>query len=488
MPEIRFYCMHCGHKLAVDLRGAGRQVRCPKCEYELTVPGSAFSDAVPRPPPEANKTHVIRIDPTQISSRSQFNLNAIGLSATTTIQILGWLFLALGVALHLFAPRMGWIYLPSYALAAAFGVTVMVRNVMTPGAILLGGGIIIPLFIYMFNMQLGTGLSDSSRTHAPVQTTRRLVFDEDAAETLIPSEATPSESRPARRLSDLAPIPIETESRPARRAERASGTARRRAPAGNEFPQGQNDPYAELLANKEEIPTLVPEGLSTNIFGDTALKIEGADDIHPGSSSYGEGWDVQPPDTSFVWQTPPTPEPVAEVVQESRPTIPLPFRLYTDSGKQAIFYVPSGMLGSKDATLHDESCRVDPHKGDTCIMASYTDERSGGGVAWQAPADNWGDVPGGYDLTGAKRLTFWAKKDEQVSEAYVTFKVGLESKAPYADTTSVSTEKLRLTSKWKKYTIPLEEQDLSRIITAFAWTVETQDVPVVFYLDDIQYE
>ena len=31
------------------------------------------------------------------------------------------------------------------------------------------------------------------------------------------------------------------------------------------------------------------------------------------------------------------------------------------------------------------------------------------GIAWQNPANDWGDLPGGYDLTGAKKLTFWAR-------------------------------------------------------------------------------
>jgi hypothetical protein len=30
----------------------------------------------------------------------------------------------------------------------------------------------------------------------------------------------------------------------------------------------------------------------------------------------------------------------------------------------------------------------------------------GGAVAWQHPADDWGDRRGGFDLTGAKRLVF----------------------------------------------------------------------------------
>jgi hypothetical protein len=32
-----------------------------------------------------------------------------------------------------------------------------------------------------------------------------------------------------------------------------------------------------------------------------------------------------------------------------------------------------------------------------------------GGVVWQSPAGDWGEKPGGWNLTGAKRLVFKAR-------------------------------------------------------------------------------
>lgn len=500
MPEIRFYCLHCGHKLAVDMRGAGKLVHCPKCDYELTVPGSPFPGALPRNLSDADKTHVVRINHDQISTRSHVNLMAVGWAPTTTTQVAGWLFLVLGVAIHVLAPSLGWFYIPFYVLAVAFGVTVMVQGLMTHGAVILGGGIIIPLVVYMFHMQIEAERAGSSHARAPVQTARKLVFDENSGEALVevdvasPAKRSEKDSlQQTRRIEpsqDYTPIPVDTESRPAA-AARPQARIKRIAPVENksprEAPKTAEDPYADLLANREELPALVPEEVSTNMFGDPALTIEGAGDIRSSTTDYGTGWQVQSVDTSFVWQTPPAPEPVEEELA-ALPKISFPFILYSDYGKQAVFYTPSGMLGARETTVHEENCMLDPHKGSTCIMASFTDTRTPGGVAWQAPADNWGAVPGGYNLTGAKKVTFWAKKDEQVSEAYITFGVGLESKERYADTACVSTDKLRLTSKWKKYTIPLEGLDLSRIITAFVWRVDTQDTPVAFYLDDIVFE
>ena len=35
---IRFHCEHCGHKISVKDKHAGKQGKCPKCKTILTVP------------------------------------------------------------------------------------------------------------------------------------------------------------------------------------------------------------------------------------------------------------------------------------------------------------------------------------------------------------------------------------------------------------------------------------------------------------------
>ena len=496
--------MHCGHKLAVDMRGAGKPVRCPKCDYELTVPGSPFPGALPRNLSEADKTHVVRINHDKISTRPHVNLTTVGWAPTTTTQVAGWIFLALGIATHLFAPRLGWFFVPCYALAVAFGITVMIQGLMTHGAVLLGGGIIVPLIIYMFQTQIEAERRSARHAASPAPSAHKLVFDSEGEEAMVTVSTTPARTRPPekpqpspRRVVEkmpepMEPIPMEIEStapvEPEQEPVALNRQRSREVVSPRTTAKKTTDPYADLLANREEIPTLVPEAVTTNMFGDPALKIEGTEDIRSGTSDYGSGWEVQSVDTSFVWQTPSVPEQPVEEELAELPRIPFPFILYSDYGKQAVYYTPSGMLGARESTVLDENCLVEPHKGASCIMASFTDARTQGGVAWQAPADNWGAVPGGYNLTGAKKVTFWARKDDQVSEAYVTFGVGMESKERYADTATATTGKMRLTPKWKRFTIPLEDMDLSRIITAFVWSVDTQDVPVVFYLDDIVFE
>jgi len=49
-----------------------------------------------------------------------------------------------------------------------------------------------------------------------------------------------------------------------------------------------------------------------------------------------------------------------------------------------------------------------PQSGASCIKASYNDKEGKGGVVWTSPENDRGDKPGGYDFTGASKVTFWA--------------------------------------------------------------------------------
>jgi hypothetical protein len=150
-------------------------------------------------------------------------------------------------------------------------------------------------------------------------------------------------------------------------------------------------------------------------------------------------------------------------------------------------FVPTGWMGNIKAIKLDEKCAVQPHSGKTCIRIDYTATAEWGGVVWQSPPNDWGDKPGGWNLTGAKRLTFWAR-GERGGEV-VSFQLGLlGADKKFHDSASGSLPNVKLTNEWKQYEISLAGKDLSRIKTGFAWTVAGQSAPVTFYLDDIRYE
>jgi len=107
---------------------------------------------------------------------------------------------------------------------------------------------------------------------------------------------------------------------------------------------------------------------------------------------------------------------------------------------------------------------------------------------WQNPANNWGDREGGYDLTGATKLTFWVR-GENGGERIEEFKIGGIT-GLYPDSDIAGIGPVMLTQEWKQYEIDLRGKDLSYISGGFAWSTNL-DVNlngVTFYLDDVRYE
>ena len=168
------------------------------------------------------------------------------------------------------------------------------------------------------------------------------------------------------------------------------------------------------------------------------------------------------------------------------------FKIYTDGSSPDNHYVPSGWMGDFGDLKTDEKFMTNPQAGTTCIKIVYTNKATQGarwaGIYWQNPPNNWGTRPGGYNLNGAKKLTFWArgeKGDERIEE----FKIGGIT-GEYADTDVAGIGPVILTKEWKEYTIDLEGKDLSSISGGFAWSTNLDVNPngATFYLDEIKYE
>ena len=176
----------------------------------------------------------------------------------------------------------------------------------------------------------------------------------------------------------------------------------------------------------------------------------------------------------------------AAMADAAAPKSALPLVIYAEAAPD-LPYIPSGYMGNTSAIKMDDACKDNPHSGKTCLKASYTASDNWGGVVWQSPANNWGDAQGGWNLTGAKTLTFWARgaKGGEV----VTFLFGLigkDKKNP--DSGSGKLDKVKLTKEWKAYSIDLKGVNLSHIVTGFAWTLGSTGSPVTFYLDDVKYK
>ena len=168
------------------------------------------------------------------------------------------------------------------------------------------------------------------------------------------------------------------------------------------------------------------------------------------------------------------------------------FDIYTDRWAPGNHYTPSGWMGDYGDLKYNDSWAEDTHSGKTCIKLGYTAEVTQGagwvGIYWQNPANNWGARDGGYDLTGAKALTFWAK-GAKGGEVVTEFKMGGIT-GEYGDSDSIGIGPVVLTNEWKKYSIDLTGLDLSYISGGFCWSASKMDNPdgFVVYLDDIRYE
>ncbi|MBN1405888.1 MAG: hypothetical protein JW946_05150, partial [Candidatus Omnitrophica bacterium] len=142
--------------------------------------------------------------------------------------------------------------------------------------------------------------------------------------------------------------------------------------------------------------------------------------------------------------------------------------------------------------VYNDNCVENPHSGTSCIKITYKPDASQGarwaGIYWQSPANNWGDKKGGFDLTGANKLTFWAK-GEKGGENIEEFKIGGISGA-YPDSDIAYLNPIVLTKEWKQYEIDLKGKDLSYISGGFCWSTNLDVNPngCIFYLDDIRYE
>jgi hypothetical protein len=170
----------------------------------------------------------------------------------------------------------------------------------------------------------------------------------------------------------------------------------------------------------------------------------------------------------------------------------MPFYIYADRSSVNNHFIPSGWMGDYGDLKYDGASKEDPYLGDTCMKLTYSGKASNGarwaGIIWQYPANNWGSLDKGFDLSKATKLTFWArgaKGEERIEE----FKVG-GIMGEFSDSDSASIGPVILTKEWKQYTIDLKGKDMSYIIGGFGWSTNVDVNPegATFYLDELKFE
>lgn len=169
-----------------------------------------------------------------------------------------------------------------------------------------------------------------------------------------------------------------------------------------------------------------------------------------------------------------------------------PFSIYTDGSAPDNHFASTGWMGDYSDITLDDAFTVNPHAGSTSVKITYSKAASQGagwaGVYWQEPGNNWGNRPGGFDLTGATKLSFWARGDKG-GEVINEIKMG-GIKGQYPDTAVAGIGPVVLTQEWKQYSIDLAGKNLTNVIGGFCWATSLDKNPegAVFYFDDIRYE
>ncbi|MEL6948706.1 MAG: glycoside hydrolase family 2 TIM barrel-domain containing protein [Pseudomonadota bacterium] len=163
----------------------------------------------------------------------------------------------------------------------------------------------------------------------------------------------------------------------------------------------------------------------------------------------------------------------------------MPVYVYEDSF-EAMPWAPSGWMGNTEALTLDDRDSSNPYSGEHALRFRYEGTYGWVAVAWQNPANNWGDIDGGYDLTGARALEVWARG--AWGGETVKFGVGLlGTDRPYPDSAIVEVDNITLSDSWQRYEVPLDGKDLSSLSVGFVVALTGRRSPVTIYVDRVRF-
>jgi hypothetical protein len=167
------------------------------------------------------------------------------------------------------------------------------------------------------------------------------------------------------------------------------------------------------------------------------------------------------------------------------PRAELPFYVYKDN--ENLPYVLSAYMGDYETVRVDLSNTETVKSGETAIKIEFNGKNEWYGLGFVDPANDWGDILGGYDITGAESFSFWAKASYDNLKADIGFGLIEEGDKPYYDTSKKLVE-INLTDNWKKYTIQTNRLDLTSIRSGFVIFTSGQGLSHTIYIDEIVFE
>ncbi len=166
------------------------------------------------------------------------------------------------------------------------------------------------------------------------------------------------------------------------------------------------------------------------------------------------------------------------------PKASLPFYVYKDGNE--LPYFPSAYMGNMSAMQVNTRNTIHAKSGDASLQIVYDAEQDWYGLALVDPANDWGETLGGYDITGARTFSFWARASSSKVSATIGFGL-IDDDQPYPDTAKRSIA-INMSTSWKKYTIALDDLDLSCIRSGLVIYSGGMGTPHKIYLDDVMFE
>ena len=164
--------------------------------------------------------------------------------------------------------------------------------------------------------------------------------------------------------------------------------------------------------------------------------------------------------------------------------------IYFDGNDEVVSFYPTGWVGDFMDVNVDFNYKDNEKK---CIRISYIPSNSGFkgwfSLVWQYPPNNWGDKQEkGVDLTGYKKLVFYAK-GEKGGEVISEMKIGGNDNIA-GDTDTAWLGQIKLNRVWTKYEINLKGKNLSNIISGLVLVLTKHNAinGSNIYLSDIYYE
>lgn len=166
------------------------------------------------------------------------------------------------------------------------------------------------------------------------------------------------------------------------------------------------------------------------------------------------------------------------------PKVELPFYVYREG--EELPYLPTAYMGNYEAIEVDVQHTEEVYAGEAAIRISYQDKSGWYGLGFVDPPNDWGEILGGYNLSGAKTLRFWAK----ASYDNLPIKIGLgllEDDRTFHDTDKKMVE-IVLTREWQPYTIKVKRLDLSCIRSGLVLFASGEGLRYQIYLDEVRFE